>query len=279
MYQASLASLERIYLFLEEPVEVYDRPGSKDFMLENGTIEFKNVDFSYDKQTPIFTDLSIKLAGGSMTALVGATGAGKSSFAKLISRAYDIDNGEILIDGQELKQLKIKSIRSMMGIVPQEPRLFSTSLFNNITYGSIDTTMEEVINITKLLGLHDFISSLPQGYETDAREGGSRFSQGQKQLVSFARALVKNPDLIVLDEATSSLDPISEISVQRALEKVTAEKTSIIIAHRLSTIRNANKIIVMENGKIVQQGKHEELLLEENGIYKKLYELQFRSEE
>lgn len=275
-YQSALASLERIYGFLQDPIEIVDAEDAKDLVVSNADIEIQNMHFSYDNKVAIFQDMNILIKGQSVIALVGSTGAGKSSFIKLLNRFYEVDAGSILIDGQDLRDITLHSLRSSIGLVPQTPTLFNTTILDNISYGS-DKSIEEIIEVGKLIGIHDFINSLPDKYETRVTEGGKNLSMGQRQLISFARALVKNPKILILDEASSSLDVISEIRVQKALEKLIAGRTVIIIAHRLSTIRKADRILVLEKGKIIQDGDHK-TLVRTKGKYQELYMKQFISD-
>jgi ABC-type multidrug transport system fused ATPase/permease subunit len=273
-FQSALAALERVYLFLNEEIPIQNEKEAREFTPKEGHIEFNNVDFYYNEENIIFEDLSVEISGGSVVALVGATGAGKSTFIKLLNRSYDIKGGSLKIDGQELKSVTLSSLRAEIGVVPQEPRLFNTSIFENIRYGNVSSTLEDVIEICKTVGIHDYINRLPEGYITKVNEGGSRLSKGQRQLVSFARVLLKNPKILILDEATSSLDVVSEIAVQEVLETVLKGRTAIIVAHRLSTIRKADRILVLEKGKIIQEGNHHELV-RTKGKYQDLYLKQF----
>ncbi|MCH8908910.1 MAG: ABC transporter ATP-binding protein [Candidatus Heimdallarchaeota archaeon] len=276
-WQAAVASLERIYIFLNEPVDITDEQHAKDLPIKRGEVSFENVDFSYKEEIPIFKKLNLEIESGTMVAIVGTTGAGKSTLIKLLMRFYDITAGKLLIDGQEIKSYTIKSLRSSMGLVPQEPILYDDTILENIRFGSPDKSVEDVIEVAKLVGIHDFVQDLTDGYQTRVSEGGKRLSMGQRQLIAFARAILPDPKLLILDEATSSLDPISEIRVQNALEQVLKGRTSIVIAHRLSTIRKADKIIVLEAGKVIQSGLHKELVVK-SGKYQDLYLKQFFTE-
>lgn len=276
-FQSALASLERVHVFIKEDIKIQQSTDAQPLTLNGGSIKFKSVDFSYDTTEdaePLFTNLDVEIKGGAVTALVGETGAGKSTFVKLIPRFYDINAGSLVIDGQNVSELTLDSLRQQVGVVPQVTHLFNTTIMENIRYGTPDATEEEVHRVADIVGLHSYISDLPDGYETVVREEANRLSQGQKQLVSFARALLKNPPILILDEATSSLDVISEIRVQEALEKVIENRTVIAIAHRLSTIRNADRILVLELGKIIQDGTHTELV-RTKGKYQDLYLKQF----
>ncbi len=274
VFQSALASMERIYLFMNEPIKVEDSKDAKEIKIINGDIAFDKVNFSYDKKVPIFEDLSLGVQGKKSIALVGHTGAGKTTFIRMIMRFYDVDQGEIFIDGQNIKDVSLSSLRKIIGFVPQEPVLFNGTILDNIKYGNPEVLIDEVYDACRLVGIHDFIMDLPEQYETIVRERGKRLSMGQRQLISFTRALIVNPSVLILDEATSSLDPIAEIRIQQALEKLLVDRTSIIIAHRLSTIRKADRIIVLENGKIIQDGTHKELVFTK-GKYQELYLNQF----
>ena len=271
--QSALASLERVYLFVNEDIAVTDDDNATEMEATKGSISFQDVTFGYTDDT-LFDNLTIELEGGKVTALCGETGAGKSTFAKLIPRFYDLNSGSISIDGTDITTVTQKSLRKHIAIVPQTTHLFNTSIIENLKYGSHDVTEERVIEISKMVGLHDFVNALPHGYETVVKEGGSRLSNGQRQLIAFARALIKDPKILILDEATSSLDPISEIRVQRALNKVIEGRTVLAIAHRLSTVRNADRIIVIDDGKIIQDGNHSNLV-RKSGKYQELYLKQF----
>ncbi len=275
--QESMAAGDRIFEILDTEPSIKNVANPtiiKDF---NNKIEFKNVSFKYDNSDELILDnISVEANRGEIIALVGGSGAGKTTFVDLIPRFYDPISGAIYIDGIDIKNIELNSLRRLMGIVTQETVLFNESVKNNIAYGLGEYPEEKIIEVTKIANAHEFIENLPDGYNTIIGEQGTKLSGGQRQRISIARALLKNPPIMIFDEATSALDNESEMLVQEAIERLMKERTTFVIAHRLSTIRNADKIIVMEKGKIVQQGKHEQLLLDENGIYKKLYELQFR---
>jgi ATP-binding cassette subfamily B protein len=208
-------------------------------------------------------------------AIVGPTGAGKSTIVKLLSRFYELQKGTVTVDGWDVRKVTLNSLHKQMGVVLQEPFLFSGTIVENIKYGKLDATDGEVEQVTKIVGIHKFISSLPQGYETDVGERGSRLSVGQRQLVSFARALLSDPPILILDEATSSVDPYTELKIKNALTVLLKNRTSLVIAHRLSTVRKADNIIVINEGKIVEEGNHTELM-KKKGIYHRLYKKQFK---
>ncbi|HAV02766.1 MAG TPA: antibiotic ABC transporter ATP-binding protein, partial [Chryseobacterium sp.] len=243
----------------------------------DGKIEFKNVHFAYDEKQEVLKGISFEVEPGETVAIVGATGAGKSTIISLITRLYDINSGEICLDGINLKEYELYSLRSHIGVVLQDVFLFHGSIYENLTFGDEQITLEQIRSVAKDIEVDDFIESLPGGYEYVVRERGSSISLGQRQLLSFLRAYLSDPKILILDEATSSIDPESEKLIQRATEKITKNRTSIIIAHRLSTIENADKIIVMDQGRIVEQGKHEELL-NQNGYYATLYRAQLKTE-
>ncbi|KAF0152976.1 MAG: ABC transporter ATP-binding protein MsbA family [Ignavibacteria bacterium] len=277
--QESSAAAERVFEILDtEPrIKNIESPINKSDFEES--LEFKNVSFHYDDSDELILDsINIKVEKGNILAIVGSSGAGKTTMVDLIPRFYDPTNGKILIDGIDLKDVKLEDLRKLLGIVTQETILFNETVRSNISYGIGTCTDENLIAAAKAANAHNFIIDLPNGYDTIIGEKGTKLSGGQRQRLSIARALLKNPPIMILDEATSALDNESEVLVQEAIERLMAERTTFVIAHRLSTIRNAHRIIVLDKGKIVQDGKHDELLSQENGIYKKLYELQFRDQ-
>lgn len=242
-----------------------------------GKIEFNNVHFSYDEKQEVLKGISFKVNPGETVAIVGATGAGKSTIISLITRLYDTDSGSILLDGVDLKSYELYNLRGHIGVVLQDVFLFHGSIYENLAFGDESVTLDKIKSVARDIEVDDFIESLPGGYEYVVRERGSSISLGQRQLLSFLRAYLSDPKILILDEATSSIDQESEKLIQRATEKITKNRTSIIIAHRLSTIENADKIIVMEHGKIVEEGKHEELL-QKGGYYSTLYQAQLKTE-
>ncbi|MGM0634913.1 MAG: ABC transporter ATP-binding protein [Bacteroidota bacterium] len=244
-----------------------------------GKIEFKNVVFGYDEDEKVIKGISFTANPGETIAIVGATGAGKSTVINLLSRFYEINSGEILVDGQNIKNYELRSLRNEIAIVLQDVFLFAESILSNITLNKPEITEEEVTRAAKEIGVHEFISTLPENYHYNVKERGTMLSSGQRQLIAFLRAYVSKPSILILDEATSSIDSYSEQLIQNATEKITKNRTSIVIAHRLATIKNADKIIVMEKGEIVEVGKHQELLQKSEGFYKNLYEAQFKAEE
>jgi subfamily B ATP-binding cassette protein MsbA len=270
--QKGAASLDRIKELLQEDLKVKEVENPKTLNDFRQTIEFKNVNFKYDQEL-VLKNVNLKINKGEMVALVGPSGGGKSTLADMLPRFYDPTDGEILIDGENLKNLKIEDIRNQMGIVTQESILFNDSVFNNITLGSDETREEPVIEAAKIANAHEFITQTKNGYNSKVGERGGKLSGGQRQRLSIARAVFKNPPILILDEATSALDTESEKQVQEALDNLMENRTTLVIAHRLSTIQHADKIVVIENGEIVQVGKHDELVTQE-GVYKKLFDLQ-----
>lgn len=270
--QKGSASAERVLSILEtdNPIKEPEHPKGKSNF--ESSIAFKNVSFQYDTQA-VLKDLSLEIQKGKSVALVGESGSGKSTIADLLSRFYDIEEGEILIDNINIKDYKLTDLRGLMGIVSQDSILFNDSVFNNITLGNENADKEEVIAAAKAANAHEFIMEMPKGYDSNVGENGAKLSGGQKQRISIARAIYKNPPILILDEATSSLDTESEKLVQDALGKLMKTRTSLVIAHRLSTIQNADNIILIKKGEILEQGTHEELTLK-NGAYKKLIDYQ-----
>jgi len=278
--QESSAAGERIFEILDTKPNIIDRPDAKEIKEFKESIEFKNVFFKYDDSDElILENINFKVNKGEVIALVGSSGAGKSTLCDLVPRFYDPYKGAIYLDGIDLRDIKIRSLRRLMGIVTQETILFNESVRNNIAYGLDDYPMDKIVEAAKAANAHEFIVKLPNSYDTVIGERGSKLSGGQRQRISIARALLKNPPIMIFDEATSALDNESEVLVQEAIENLMVDRTTFVIAHRLSTIRNADRILVLENGKIVQDGKHDELISDVNGIYKRLYELQFRDQQ
>ena len=275
--QMGMVSTERIFNILENEQQISDNGRLKDKSFK-GLIEFNNVNFSYLVNQQVLNNISFKINPGESFAIVGPTGSGKTTITNLITKFYEVDNGNILIDGKDINHYTLETVRSKIGVILQDVFLFADTIFNNITLYNKDITMENVENAAKELEIHDFINSLPGGYSFNVSERGDTLSAGQKQLIAFLRVLVNNPDILILDEATSSIDSYSEELIKNATKKITKGKTSIIIAHRLSTIESADKIIYMENGKILESGNHKQLLSISNGKFKKLYEEQFVEE-
>jgi ATP-binding cassette subfamily B multidrug efflux pump len=271
--QAGVSS-ERVFEILDTEPNVKDKQGAIELGKVQGHVKFNNVVFGYETGLPVLHGISLEARPNETIALVGPTGAGKSSIINLLCRFYDVDEGEILVDGIDIRDVTVESLRRNMGIVLQDTFIFSGTVRDNIRYGRLDATDEEVERAAKIVGAHDFIMRLPDGYDTEVRERGSRLSVGQRQLLSFARALLADPRILILDEATSSVDAYTEYLIQKALEKLFEGRTSIVIAHRLSTIRNADRIYVIQDGRVAEVGNHEELMAK-GGLYKSLYEKQF----
>lgn len=276
--QMGMVAANRVFGILDTKSHIPDI-GTIDYISTKGEIEFQNVHFGYVENEEVIKNVSFKANPGETIAIVGATGAGKSTIINLLNRFYEIDSGEILIDGISVKDYKLASLRNQIAVVLQDVFLFADTILNNITLNNPNISEEEVIAAAKEIGVHKFISSLPGGYHYDVKERGSMLSSGQRQLISFLRAYVSKPSILILDEATSSVDTYSEEMIQDATDKITKNRTSIVIAHRLATIKKADKIIVMDAGRIVEEGTHKELLKLENGFYRNLYEVQFMKEE
>lgn len=271
----NFASAERIFEILDIEPDIKDNLNTVTMPKIKGLVEFKNVTFGYEDGTVVLDNINLKIHPGETVALVGPTGAGKTTIVNLISRFYDAQKGEVLIDGKNVKQVELESLRSQMGIMLQDTFLFSTTIKENIRYGRLDATDEDVIAAAKAVSAHEFVMKLEKGYETEVNERGSRLSVGQRQLISFARALLANPRILILDEATSNIDTNTERLVQIGIEKLLHGRTSFVIAHRLSTIRDCDRIMTIDGGKIVESGNHEELM-KLKGIYYELYVSQYR---
>jgi ATP-binding cassette subfamily B protein/subfamily B ATP-binding cassette protein MsbA len=276
LMQSALAGAERIYAIVDEEREPADAPGAVALEPVEGRVTFENVSFAYDPARPVLLDVSFDVAPGQTVALVGKTGAGKTTIAGLIPRFYDVTGGRVLLDGHDVRTLTRRSVRKPIAMVLQEPFLFSGSLADNIAYGRATATRQEIEAAARAVDAHGFIAALPGGYETVIGEGGGTLSQGQRQLVAFARAVLADPRILILDEATANIDTRTEGIIQKALGTLLAGRTSVVIAHRLSTIRSANLILVVEAGRIVERGSHDELMAAA-GVYADLYRRQFRA--
>jgi ATP-binding cassette subfamily B protein len=275
--QHSIASAERIFKLVDTPPDVHDKPDAVEAHTLLGRIEFEHVNFYYEDRKPVLTDFTLQVQPGEMIALVGPTGGGKSTIVNLLCRFYEPTEGLIRINGRDYTDYTLASIHSRIGIVLQTPHLFSGTVRDNIRYGRLEAGEEEIVEAAKIAGAHDFIVTLEKGYDQNVGEGGNLLSVGQKQLISLARAVLARPELFIMDEATSSVDTLTEALIQRGMEALMKGRTSFVIAHRLSTIRRANRILVIENGHIAEQGTHAELL-KLRGHYYRLYTQQFRHE-
>ena len=272
----AVSYLERIFETIDEPVEVKDAKDAIEMPAIQGKLEFEHVTFSYEKGVEILKDVNFSVEPGKTIAFVGPTGAGKSTIVNLISRFYNVDSGRILIDGVDISKVTLRSLRKQMGVMMQDSFIFGGTIMDNIRYGNKTATDEEVIRAAKTVCAHDFIMQMEDGYQTQVNERGSRLSVGQRQLISFARALLADPAILILDEATSSIDTETEIVLQEGLNHLLKGRTSFIIAHRLSTIQNADCIMYISDGGIAEAGTHEELL-QKHGKYYELYEAQYKS--
>ncbi len=276
--QKALAAAQRVFDVLDLPEVIHDAPDAKALPTVRGHVRFNDVSFAYNKGETVLSRVSFDVQPGEMIAFVGPSGAGKSTVASLLPRFYDVTDGSITIDGQDIRTVTLNSLREQVGIVPQETILFNGSVYDNILYGRLDATREEVEAAAKAANAHSFIMELPEGYNTMLGDRGVNISGGQRQRISIARAILKNPQILILDEATSALDTESERVVQEALDRLMIGRTSFVIAHRLSTIKNADKIMVLEKGCLVEQGTHDELMAKD-GLYAHLYRIQYRSKE
>jgi ATP-binding cassette subfamily B multidrug efflux pump len=276
--QSALAGAERIFELLDTRPEIVDAPDAVELSTIEGWIVFDHVDFHYKPEEPVLRDVSLTAKPGQTVALVGPTGAGKTSIVSLLMRFYDVVGGRILVDGRDIRRVTQASLRRQMGIVLQDTFLFSGSAMDNIRYGRLDATDDEVIEAAKLANAHDFVMRLPEGYQTNIGERGHNLSQGQRQLISIARAILADPSVLILDEATSSVDTRTELLIQKALSELLRGRTSFVIAHRLSTIRSADQVLVIDQGEIIERGTHASLM-EQRGRYYDLYMSQFRREE
>ena len=276
--QAALAGAERVFEIIDTPPEIQDVPDAVPLASLQGDVRFEHVNFGYRPDTPVIKDMSLAADAGEIVALVGPTGAGKTTIINLLTRFYDIDSGCITIDGQDIRQVRKADLRRQLGLVLQDTFLFSDSVLENIRYGRLDATDEECIQAARLADADHFIRQLPQGYQTNLSERASNLSQGQRQLLAIARAILADPDILILDEATSSVDTRTEVRIQEALLRLMEGRTSFVIAHRLSTIRDADKVIVIKDGEIIEQGSHRQLL-DRRGFFHHLYLSQFKGQQ
>jgi ATP-binding cassette subfamily B protein len=265
--------MEQMFALLEENREVEDSTDARPLLVDDGVVRFERVSFRYDPRRAVLRDVSFEVPAGSTVAIVGASGAGKSTISRLLFRFYDVENGAITIDGQDIRAVTQQSLRAAIGIVPQDTVLFNDSVFYNIQYGRPSASPAEVEDAARLAQVHDFVMSLPDGYNTRVGERGLKLSGGEKQRVAIARTILKSPKILLFDEATSALDTHTEREIQTALEQVSADRTALVIAHRLSTVVNADEIIVLDDGIIIERGRHDDLL-EQNGAYAELWHRQ-----
>jgi len=271
----AMASSERIFEFIDEEPTVSEKQEAKPLPNIKGDVAFENIVFEYEPDRPALKNIAINVKAGQSIALVGHTGSGKSTIINLLCRFYDPVQGRVLIDGIDIRDVSLDSLRKQVGLVMQDTFIFSGTIRDNIRYGKLDATHDEIVKVAKAVNAHDFIMSLPDGYDTQVEERGNMLSMGQRQLLSFARALLSNPKILILDEATASIDTDTELKIQEALKVLLKGRTSFMIAHRLSTIRHADDIIVLDHGTIVEQGNHEQLM-DKKGVYHGLIKAQYR---
>jgi ABC-type multidrug transport system fused ATPase/permease subunit len=272
--QSAFAAAERVFILLDTTPDIVDKADALTLPVIKGDVTFKNVTFAYDSEQAVLCNINLSVKEGQTVAIVGPTGAGKSTLVSLLARFYDPSQGNVSIDGHDLKDISQHSIRSQMGIVTQEPFLFSGTIMDNIRYGKLDASDDQVQIAAKAANAHGFIEKLPNGYQTEVGERGKLLSQGQRQLIAIARAVLANPRIVILDEATASIDTRTEVLIQKALDGLLKKRTSFVIAHRLSTIRDADLVIVIDDGEIVESGTHESLL-NQHGLYADLHQKQY----
>ena len=273
--QKALAAADRVFDILDTKADVVEKENAIELPDIKGDVDFNHVSFSYDGEKMALCDFNLSVKAGESVALVGPSGAGKTTLANLLPRFYDVTSGSITIDGTDIKDVTFKSLRNQIGLVPQETVLFNASIKENILYGRLDASEEEIYEAAKAANVMEFVDKMPDGLDTIVGERGSSLSGGQRQRVAIARAILKNPKILILDEATSALDTESEKLVQEALDRLMEGRTAFVIAHRLSTVQNAHQIVVLNQGKLVEKGTHQELLALENGLYNHLYSVQF----
>jgi len=277
-FQSAMAGAERMFELIDAPMDIAEKSDAIELETLRGEISFEDVSFGYDPRFPVLNKISLRIASNENLAIVGPTGAGKTTLINLVCRFYDPASGLIKVDGYDLRDVKLQSLHRQIGLVLQEPFLFAGSVKENIRYSRPEASDSTVVQAAKAVGAQDFIERLPEGYDTIIREGATNLSIGQRQLISFARALLADPRILIMDEATSSVDPYTELLIRRALEKLLKNRPSLIIAHRLSTVRNADRIIVLNEGRIVEEGTHDQLIAKK-GLYARLYQMQFREPE